>query len=92
MVVLSTLTIIIVPIAYYRWRVKTFKALESGSQLAETSKSTVEYASMGDSESPGNPLLILHGTPGGYDAGVILADWLDLDNNTMFCWVKVWCF
>jgi len=82
-VVLSTLTTIIVPIAYYRWRVETFKALESGSQLAETSKGTVEYASVGNSEDPGKPLLILHGTPGGYDAGMILADWLDLDNNTM---------
>lgn len=52
-IVLSTLTTIIVPIAYYRWRVETFKALESGSQLAETSKGTVEYASVGNSEDPG---------------------------------------
>ena len=37
---------------------------------------SVEYASVGNSENPGNHLLILHGTPGGYDAGVILADWL----------------
>jgi pimeloyl-ACP methyl ester carboxylesterase len=51
--------------------------------LAETSKGTVEYARVGNSENVGNHLLILHGTPGGYDAGVILADWLDLDSNTM---------
>lgn len=51
-VVLSTLTTIIVPIAYYRWRVETFRALESGSQLAETSKGTVEYASVGNSVRP----------------------------------------
>ena len=82
-IVLSTLTIIMVSITYRQWRVDTAKALESGSQLAETSKGTVEYANVGSSENPGKPLLILHGTPGGYDAGVILADWLDLDNNTM---------
>ena len=82
-VVLSTLTIIVVPITYARWRVNIAKALEAGSQLAETSQGTVEYARVGSSEDSGNSLLILHGTPGGYDAGVILADWLELDGNTV---------
>ena len=81
--VLSALTIIIVPITYHRWRGDISKTLESGSQMAETSKGTVEYARVGNSENPGNHLLILHGTPGGYDAGMILADWLDLDNTTL---------
>jgi pimeloyl-ACP methyl ester carboxylesterase len=83
LIVLSTLTIIIVPITYQRWRVTTASALESGSQLAETSRGTVEYARVGNAQNHGNALLILHGTPGGYDAGVILVDWLDPDNDTL---------
>ncbi len=83
LVVLSALTAVIVPVTYYRWRADTTEALESGSRMAETSRGSVEYATVGNSESPANHLLILHGTPGGYDAGMILAGWLDLDNTTL---------
>jgi pimeloyl-ACP methyl ester carboxylesterase len=49
---------------------------DSGSaprpQLADTDLGPVQYASIGE----GPPVLVVHGSPGGYDQGVAMARWL----------------
>jgi len=49
---------------YLEFRSEQLEALESGSQIADTSAGPIEYRLSGES---GPILLFLHGTPGGYD-------------------------
>lgn len=47
------------------------RALATESRMADTARGPVEYAAFGDPERP--PLLLVHGSPGGYDQLVPLA-------------------
>jgi len=47
-----------------------FGALEEGSRLANTALGPMEYARVGT----GPAVLMLHGTPGGYDQGMLVAE------------------
>jgi pimeloyl-ACP methyl ester carboxylesterase len=57
---------VIICVLYLTDKNKRLAALASNSQLAETSVGTIEYKIYGDK---GPVILIIHGTPGGYDQG-----------------------
>lgn len=57
----------IVAIMYGRWLRAEQARVEAGSQLANTARGPVEYASLGD----GPVILISHGGGGGYDNGLL---------------------
>jgi len=78
----GALSFLILLIAYGSWRGRIATQLESGSQLAETMKGTIEFVVTGEQDSPASRLLVLHGSPGGYDAGKIMVDWINVDANT----------
>ncbi|NQZ07643.1 MAG: alpha/beta hydrolase [Algicola sp.] len=82
LVILIGCTLISVLIIYSNWRIEFAAQLESGSELAQTDKGVIEYASIGDKATEKNHLFILHDTPGGYDSGRILSEWLELDEQT----------
>jgi pimeloyl-ACP methyl ester carboxylesterase len=48
--------------------------LSAGGQIAETARGPFEYASLGPTDGPA--VLMSHGTPGGYDQGLVLAEML----------------
>jgi pimeloyl-ACP methyl ester carboxylesterase len=56
-------------VAFSLWMSGQKQRLLDGSQVASTALGDVEYALMGD----GEPRLIIHGTPGGYDQGQVLS-------------------
>jgi 2-hydroxy-6-oxonona-2,4-dienedioate hydrolase len=57
---------VIVCVLYLIDKNKRLSELESNSQIAETSVGTIEYKIYGDK---GPVILLMHGTPGGYDQG-----------------------
>ncbi|MDB5103706.1 MAG: hypothetical protein JWP91_1395 [Fibrobacteres bacterium] len=52
-----------------KWRKSRISKLHAGSRVIGTSKGPMEYGILGD----GKPVLVLHGTPGGYDQGLDMA-------------------
>lgn len=54
-----------------RWKESRASSLREGATSAPTSQGLIEYATMGDSGGPA--VLVIHGTPGGYDQGLITA-------------------
>jgi pimeloyl-ACP methyl ester carboxylesterase len=56
----------VIGLAGRRWRRTEAERLRAGSQVVRTARGLVEHAVEGD----GSPLLVVHGTPGGYDQGV----------------------
>lgn len=64
---------------YRRWKRQLLLRLLSTSRLLETSQGTVEYCLEGN----GPVVLFLHGSPGGYDQGVSMAQALDLNGFTL---------
>lgn len=50
------------------WRTEKFKALDAGSQIAETAVGPIEYAETGS----GPAVLVFHGSPGGYDQALLI--------------------
>lgn len=54
-----------------RWRAQVERRLREGSIVVETERGPIEVAQVGH----GAPVLVLHGTPGGYDQA-LLADFL----------------
>lgn len=58
------------PIGFIRWKHDHVAQLNAGSQVIDTAKGPVEYAMEGDA---GPVLTAIHGGPGGYDQGLILA-------------------
>lgn len=63
---------------YQHWKQQQKQRLETGSQLIETAQGQVEYCLEGD----GPAVLLIHGSPGGYDQGVALAHFLALHDYT----------
>jgi len=64
---------------YHRWKQQQRQRLLSESRLLETSRGTVEY----QMEGVGQVVLMLHGSPGGYDQGLGVARFLDLSGFTL---------
>jgi pimeloyl-ACP methyl ester carboxylesterase len=53
-------------IRFTSWKRETIARLQTGSQVAQTPRGPIEYATQGE----GPAILIIHGTPGGYDQGM----------------------
>jgi hypothetical protein len=53
-------------IGFTRWKRETIARLQTGSQVAQTPRGPIEYATQGE----GPAILIIHGTLGGYDQGM----------------------
>ncbi|MGD2131909.1 MAG: alpha/beta hydrolase [Maricaulaceae bacterium] len=49
------------------WRADRVRDLEAGSEVVATALGEIEYAVVGE----GVPMLVLHGTPGGYDQALV---------------------
>ncbi|HEV2580309.1 MAG TPA: alpha/beta hydrolase, partial [Ktedonobacteraceae bacterium] len=64
---------------YLRWKQQQRQRLLSASRLLETSRGVVEY----QVEGTGPVVLLLHGSPGGYDQGMALAHAIDLNGFTL---------
>jgi len=64
---------------YQRWKRQQRQRLLSESHLLETTSGTVEY----QMEGVGRVVLMLHGSPGGYDQGLAVARFLDLSSFTL---------
>lgn len=54
---------------FKRWEIARSRALSELSHIAETAYGPMEYQLMGE----GPVILVLHGTPGGYDQGLLVA-------------------
>lgn len=63
---------------YQHWKQQQKQRLESESQLIETARGQVEYRLEGD----GPAVLLIHGSPGGYDQAMALAHFLALHDYT----------
>jgi pimeloyl-ACP methyl ester carboxylesterase len=64
---------------YQRWKQQHRQRLLSESRLLETTSGIVEYKM----EGAGQVVLMLHGSPGGYDQGLTVARFLDLSGFTV---------
>ena len=65
-------------IDYANWKQRTISRLQKTSSIAETSCGPIEYTSIGK----GPAVLLIHGTPGGYDQGVLVTRILDSQEFT----------
>ena len=59
------------PFPWTRWKESRESSLREGATSVPTSRGLIEYATTGDSGGPA--VLVIHGTPGGYDQGLITA-------------------
>ncbi len=57
-------------VLHVRWRKEMAERLTTGSRVAETARGPVEYSIIGK----GPVALVSHGTPGGYDFGLMVAE------------------
>jgi pimeloyl-ACP methyl ester carboxylesterase len=53
------------------WQRAAIEQLEAGSRVAATARGPVEYAELGSGQGP--VVLAIHGRPGGYDQGLLMA-------------------
>src|SRR5689334_22715433 len=60
---------VVTGLRYRRWKQRLRQRLQSESGLLETSRGMVEY----QMEGAGPVVLVLHGSPGGYDYGMAVA-------------------
>ena len=65
--VISVVLIIGIGISFSVWKSQRINTLESQSQLYSTALGDIEAAIVGE----GTPQLVLHGTPGGFDQGLL---------------------
>lgn len=56
--------------ALWGWKRRRLATLAAGSELVTTERGPVEVACSGS----GSPVLVLHGTPGGYDQGLLFGE------------------
>jgi pimeloyl-ACP methyl ester carboxylesterase len=66
---------------YSSWKRDLLSRLERGSSLTETAVGAVEYGVAGT----GDPILISHGSPGGYDQGLLTSSYLDPGSYQRIC-------
>ncbi len=60
---------VVVSLRFQDWKKAALSRLEAGSKVVQTAAGPVEFAEAGS----GQPLLVLHGAPGGYDQALALA-------------------
>lgn len=72
-VALTTLTLIFVYPRYKRQKQEALDRLRAGSKIAATSFGPIEYATVGT----GQPILVMHGSGGWYEQGLLLAKIVD---------------
>lgn len=77
LLILMALSLYII-IDYSLWRQNTINHLQNESIIAETALGPIEYEKMGN----GPVILIIHGTPGGYDQGIFTAKILNKTGYT----------
>lgn len=63
---------------YTYWKQDAISRLREGSLIIKTRYGPIEYATVGN----GPAVLIIHGTPGGYDQGLLIANVLDNQDFT----------
>jgi pimeloyl-ACP methyl ester carboxylesterase len=82
--ILTTLAIVFIVLCgyilvdYTSWKQETISRLQKTSSTAETSHGSIEYTSTGK----GPAVLLIHGTPGGYDQGMLLTKILNSQEFT----------
>ena len=77
-IILVVTAVVFVALTYHRYQHDMHAARErllTGSQVIQTNSGSIEYASIGD----GYPVLVVHGAGGGYDQGLILAQFVGDD-------------
>ena len=77
-IILAVTAVVFVALAYPRYQHDMHEARErllAGSQVIQTNSGPIEYATVGD----GYPVLVVHGAGGGYDQGLILAQFVGDD-------------
>lgn len=66
---------------YGLWQEEEMERLEAGSHVIKTALGLVEYSVLGE----GPPVLIAHGSPGGYDQGMLVAKLLNDPRFSFIC-------
>lgn len=74
-------TAVIITALFLGWQWQEQARLQAGSQLIETTSGSIEYTEFGE----GPAVIVLHGTIGGYDQAVLLADMLDTGSYRFIC-------
>jgi pimeloyl-ACP methyl ester carboxylesterase len=63
---------------YQQWKRSELARMKKQSQIVTTSVGPIEYTV----EGQGPAMLIIHGSPGGYDQGISFSRWLNIPNFT----------
>jgi pimeloyl-ACP methyl ester carboxylesterase len=63
---------------YSRWKQEALNRLQANSRVIDTALGAVEYSMKGK----GSAILFVHGSPGGYDQSMAIANLLERDNFT----------
>lgn len=66
---------------YRRWQEEEIERLEAGSHVVQTALGPIEYSVLGE----GPAVLVIHGSPGGYDQGMLVAKLLDDSRFSYIC-------
>jgi pimeloyl-ACP methyl ester carboxylesterase len=66
---------------YGQWQEEEMERLEAGSHVIKTALGLVEYSVLGE----GPAVLIAHGSPGGYDQGMLVAKFLNDSRFSFIC-------
>jgi pimeloyl-ACP methyl ester carboxylesterase len=77
----TTLATFITIRQYGRWQEEEMERLEVGSHVVQTAAGTVEYSVLGE----GPAVLVVHGSPGGYDQSMLVAKLLDDSRFSYIC-------
>lgn len=74
---------------YAKWRKSVSVSLAAGSRIIYTARGPIEYALAGTCSSGAPAVLIAHGTPGGYDQGILIANYLisGATGNGRYCFI-----
>jgi pimeloyl-ACP methyl ester carboxylesterase len=73
-----------VGLGYRRWKQQQRERLQSESRLLETTRGIIEY----EMEGAGSVVLVLHGSPGGYDQGMAIGRLLNLSGHTLLAFSR----
>jgi pimeloyl-ACP methyl ester carboxylesterase len=76
LMVIAIILISIVGFSYWRWSYNRNRLIDEGSQIANTSRGSIEYTLQGKT---GPVVLSIHGVMGGYDFGLGTAQMLELE-------------
>lgn len=76
LIALIAILIALVGFRFWQWSDQRNRAIDEGSQIANTSQGSIEYTLVGET---GPVVLSIHGVMGGYDFGLGTAQMLELD-------------